>query len=130
MTVGAHTLSHPVLSRAPDDLAWHEISESRSVLKKALGQEAWAFAYPFGNGATVTRRDVRLTEEAGFRCAFMNVGGGFGAPMDRFAVPRVHVTSEMNLSEFEAHISGFYRTLRKRLRRTDTNEDELDAAPA
>jgi hypothetical protein len=45
----------------------------------------------------------------------MNVGGGFGAQIDRFAVPRVHVTADMKLSEFEAHIAGFYRNLRKRL---------------
>jgi peptidoglycan/xylan/chitin deacetylase (PgdA/CDA1 family) len=128
MTIGAHSLSHPVLSRAPDDLAWREISESRSALEKALGRTVWAFGYPFGNAATVTRRDLRLVEQAGFRCAFMNAGGGFGAKIDRFAVPRVHVTADTNLSEFEAHISGFYRSLRKRLRGADPGEDGLDAA--
>ena len=126
MTIGAHSLSHPILSRAPDDLAWREISESRSVLEKVLGPTVWAFGYPFGNAATVTRRDLRLAEQAGFRCAFMNAGGGFGARIDRFAVPRVHVTADMSLSEFEAHISGLYRTLRKRFRGAD--EDELEAA--
>jgi hypothetical protein len=35
--------------------------------------------------------------------------------VDRFTVPRVHVTADMNLGEFEAHVAGFYRTLRKRL---------------
>ena len=115
MTIGAHSLSHPVLARAPDDVAWREISESRTVLEKVLGQTVWAFGYPFGNAATVSRRDLRLAEQAGFRCAFMNAGGGFGANIDRFAVPRVHITADMSLSEFEAHIAGFYRTLRKRL---------------
>lgn len=128
MTIGAHTLSHPVLSQAADDLARHEISENRNVLEKILEQTVWAFAYPFGNAATVTRRDLRLAEQAGFRCAFMNVGGGFGATIDRFAVPRVHVTADMNLSEFEAHVSGFYRSLRKRLRGAD--EKDLEAVLA
>ncbi len=49
----------------------------------------------------------------------MNVGGGFrgkiSAEINRFALPRVHVTADMTLAEFEAHISGFYRSLRKRL---------------
>ncbi len=122
MTIGAHSLSHPILAQLPDDMAWQEISESRSLLEKALGQTVWAFGYPFGNAATVTRRDLRLAEQAGFRCAFMNTGGGFGAKIDRFAVPRVHVTADMNLYEFEAHITGFYRTLRKRL----PGRDELE----
>ncbi len=123
MSIGAHSLSHPILARTPEDVAWREISESRSVLEKALGQTVWAFGYPFGNAATVTGRDLRLAEQAGFRCAFMNAGGGFGAKINRFALPRVHVTAEMSLAEFEAHISGFYRSLRKRL----LGSDELDA---
>lgn len=133
MGIGAHSLSHPILARAPADLAWREISESRSVLEKALGQKVWAFGYPFGNAATVTERDLRLAERAGFLCAFMNTGGGFGAKIDgakivaakinRFAMPRVHVTASMNLAEFEAHVSGFYHALRKRL----LGGDELEA---
>ncbi len=120
MSVGAHTLSHPILARASDDLAWQEISESRSVLENALGRTVWAFAYPFGTAATVTRRDLKLAEQAGFRCAFMNTGGGLGAKIagakiHRFALPRVHVTADMSLAEFEAHVSGFYHSLRQRL---------------
>jgi hypothetical protein len=137
MAVGAHSVSHPILACASKELAWREISESRSVLERVLGQTVWAFAYPFGNAATVTGRDLRLAEEAGFRCAFMNVGGGLGAKINRsgigrseighpkinrFALPRVHVTADMNLFEFEAHISGFYRSLRQRLLGVDEME--------
>ena len=132
MTIGAHSLSHPILARASEELAWQEISESRKVLEEALGQTVWAFGYPFGDATTVTGRDLRLAEDAGFRCAFMNTGGGFGAKIDRakisgakinrFALPRVHVTADMSLFEFEAHISGFYRSLRKRL----LGRDELE----
>jgi len=133
MTIGAHSLSHPVLACLPDDLAGREISEGKRVLEKTLDRAVWAFAYPFGNADTVTRRDIRLAERAGFRCGFMNVGGGFGAEVAgsngtaaesrRFALPRVHVTADMNLAEFEAHISGFYRSMRRRL----LGEDELNA---
>lgn len=126
MTIGAHSLSHPILAQAPDDLAWQEISTSRSVLENALGQTVWAFGYPFGNASTVTSRDWRLARQAGFRCAFMNAGGGFGAKINRFALPRVHVTADMSLFEFEAHISGFYRSLRNRLLGGDEMEAVVD----
>ena len=77
-------------------------------------QAGLALAYPFGDPASVTGREQEMAERAGFSCAFLNVGGGFGAPMPRYALPRVHVTGEMNLGEFEAHVSGFYRSLRER----------------
>jgi peptidoglycan/xylan/chitin deacetylase (PgdA/CDA1 family) len=137
MSIGAHSLSHPILARASEELAWREISESRNVLEKALGQTVWAFAYPFGDAATVTGRDLRLAEQAGFRCAFMNTGGGFGAKVNhskineskinRYALPRVHVNGDMSLFEFEAHISGFYRSLRKRLLGVDEIEGMVGA---
>ena len=55
-----------------------------------------------------------MAEQAGFACAFLNVGGGFGSEIARFALPRVHVTGEMSVAEFEAHLSGFYASLRRR----------------
>jgi len=114
MSIGSHTLSHPVLSQQAPELAWKEISESRGVLEDAVGRPVWALAYPFGDAASVTSREQEMAMRAGFQCAFMNVGGGFGAPLPRFALPRVHVTADMGLAEFEAHVSGFYRTLQKR----------------
>lgn len=115
MSIGSHTLNHPILSRQTSEEAWREISESRSQLENAVSRPVWALAYPFGDPASVTTREMQMAEQAGFQCAFMNVGGGFGAQLPRFALPRVHVTADMNLSEFEAHVSGFHRDFRSRL---------------
>jgi peptidoglycan/xylan/chitin deacetylase (PgdA/CDA1 family) len=114
MSVGAHTLSHPVLSQLSPEDAWEEISASRCRLQETVDKPVWALAYPFGDASCVTEREREMAQRAGFTCAFLNVGGGFGAEMPRFALPRVHVTGEMNLGEFEAHVSGFYRVLRGR----------------
>jgi hypothetical protein len=46
----------------------------------------------------------------------MNVGGGLGTELPPHAIPRVHVNAGMTLSEFEAHVSGFYETLQRRVR--------------
>jgi peptidoglycan/xylan/chitin deacetylase (PgdA/CDA1 family) len=115
MSIGSHTLNHPILSQQSSELAWMEISESRSVLENATGKPVWALAYPFGDAASVTTREIQMAEQAGFECAFMNIGGGFGASLPRYALPRVHVTADMSLSEFEAHVSGFHRDFRSRL---------------
>ena len=58
MTIGAHTLSHPILSLCSDEEARHEIQQSKNDLEQALGRQVWAFAYPFGNSATMGEREV------------------------------------------------------------------------
>jgi peptidoglycan/xylan/chitin deacetylase (PgdA/CDA1 family) len=118
MAVGAHTLTHPVLSQLSPEAAWKEIAESRCKLEQTIDRPVWALAYPFGDFACVTGREQEMAERAGFSCAFLNIGGGLGAQMPRFALPRVHVTGAMNLGEFEAHVSGFYLSLRQRFLRS------------
>ncbi len=119
MSVGAHTLSHPMLSQLPDDRAWYEMTESRRRLQEAVGCPVWALAYPFGGPGSVSRRELSMAQKAGYTGAFLSYGGGFGADLPRYALPRIHITCDMTLSEFEAHVSGFYRSLRKRLGRED-----------
>jgi peptidoglycan/xylan/chitin deacetylase (PgdA/CDA1 family) len=116
MCIGAHTLSHPMLSQSSADAAWREISESKRSLEQALGQQVWALAYPFGDSSSITSREVQMAKRAGFKAAFLNVGGGFGTETPKFALPRVHITAEMTLVEFEAHISGVHRSLRELFR--------------
>jgi peptidoglycan/xylan/chitin deacetylase (PgdA/CDA1 family) len=117
MSIGSHTLTHPVLSQQGSESAWREMSESRTVLQKAIGKPVWALAYPFGGAESVGAREMQMAEQAGFECAFMNTGGGFGASQPRYALPRIHVTATMTLPEFEAHVSGFYREFRSRMQR-------------
>jgi peptidoglycan/xylan/chitin deacetylase (PgdA/CDA1 family) len=130
MCVGAHTLSHPMLSRVSTELAWNEISGGRHSLERALGRPVWALAYPFGDAVSITPREPEMAERAGYTCAFTNFGGGFGAYTPRFALPRVHVTLGMSLAEFEAHLSGFYRSLRRRFMRQDETRLAIPARGA
>jgi hypothetical protein len=116
MTIGAHTLSHPVLVEQSADLARAEIAECRKALEKGVGRPVWAIAYPFGDPHSVGTREYKLAEEAGYECAVVNVGGVLDPVSARFALPRIHVTAEMSLSVYEAHISGVHDALRSRLR--------------
>jgi peptidoglycan/xylan/chitin deacetylase (PgdA/CDA1 family) len=119
MCIGAHTLSHPLLAVSSPETAWREISESKQALEQNLAQEIWALAYPFGDSSSVTSREVQMAEQAGFKSAFLNVGSRLGTPAPKFAFPRVHITREMTLAEFEAHISGFHRALQERFKGPD-----------
>jgi peptidoglycan/xylan/chitin deacetylase (PgdA/CDA1 family) len=112
MSIGAHTLSHPVLSLSSEEEARREIQDSKIEIERALGRPVWAFAYPFGNASTLGPREIRLAQEAGFACAFLNVepyaeASSVQAP-DRFGLYRTHVTSDTSLPEFAAHVSGLH----------------------
>lgn len=118
MTIGAHTMSHPVLSQLPAELAWAEIHDCRYRLESILQSQVWAFAYPFGDTQSVGPKVLELPKDAGYKLAFLNYGGGLGVHPALLAFPRVHVTATMKLGEFEAHVSGFYARMQKRLGRT------------
>jgi peptidoglycan/xylan/chitin deacetylase (PgdA/CDA1 family) len=111
MTIGAHTLSHPVLSLCSEEEALREIRESKNEIERALGRPVWAFAYPFGDSSTMGEREVRLAQEAGYACAFLNVEHWRAGPANPFALPRIHVTANMTLPEFAAHLSGLHARL-------------------
>jgi len=112
MTIGAHTLSHPMLSQMSGPVAWREISESRAQLGKAIGGEVWAFAFPFGTVEAVRGRDAELAQRAGFTCAFMNTESSLGH--DKFQLPRIHVSAGMGLAELKAHLCGLHRSLHEK----------------
>jgi peptidoglycan/xylan/chitin deacetylase (PgdA/CDA1 family) len=116
MSVGAHTVSHPVLSKQSAVLAEYEISESRRILEKSLRIPIWSMAYPFGDPASATQREFDLAKRAGYDCAFRNCGGPVTASSSWFALPRIHVTAEMRLSELEAHVSGFHSRMSESVR--------------
>ena len=118
MSIGAHTLSHPLLSETPPDHARAEIADCKTKLETALGKPIWAMAYPFGDAQSVTPQVLAMPEKAGYAAAFVNFGGGLGATLPPYALPRIHVTSQMSLAEFEAHVSGFYLRLQRLSGRT------------
>lgn len=129
MTIGAHTLTHPILTQLPSELALNEIVESRSRLEAAVGREVWAFAYPFGDETSVTPEVVAMAQKARFEAAFVNTGGGLGAKLPWHAIPRVHVTNEMGLAEFEAHVSGFYQSFQRGVRGAPEGRNAVLDAP-
>ncbi|HEY1802778.1 MAG TPA: polysaccharide deacetylase family protein [Terriglobales bacterium] len=116
MTVGAHTMDHPVLAQCTEEIAREEIAGPLKLVPADWNMRI--LAYPFGTHETVSARDASLAEAAGYHCAFMNVGGSVSPHVNRFAVPRIHITADMKFGEFEAHASGFHQDIQNRLSRS------------
>jgi peptidoglycan/xylan/chitin deacetylase (PgdA/CDA1 family) len=110
MEIASHTLTHPMLSHAPSQLAAEEITQSRNLLEGVLQKPVWALAYPFGDAESVTEREIGFAQGAGYRCAFLN----YETPaFSRFAMGRLHMTSDISIPEIRAHLSGFHSALHR-----------------
>ena len=64
--IGAHTCTHPRLSKIPREFAREEISASKKKLEDRFGQPMEHFAYPFGDYDDAV---VEMVREAGFKTA-------------------------------------------------------------
>jgi len=70
MQIGAHTVSHPILSRLDEAGARAEMASSKAELESLLGRPVTLFAYPNGKpGQDFLPRDAELARQLGFRAA-------------------------------------------------------------
>lgn len=89
MQIGAHTRSHPILTRLGDDAARTEILGSKHDLESLLGEPVTLFAYPNGKpGVDYGASHARMVREAGFAAAVSTAPGAASASSDRFQLPR------------------------------------------
>ncbi|ACL60694.1 polysaccharide deacetylase family protein [Methylobacterium nodulans] len=93
VTIGAHTLSHPMLAKHDAATARREIAESRAILAARLGRVPQHFSYPVGDPTSAGPRDFALAAAAGFATAVTTRPGHlFAAHAEHLhALPRVSV---------------------------------------
>lgn len=90
MGIGAHTISHPILSRVSDDESRREIDGSIKELRELLGQEIRTFAYPNGRpGTDYARRDVEIVSSTGIRVAVSTAWGYANSDTDSHQLARI-----------------------------------------
>jgi len=73
--IGAHTVTHPVLSDLPAAAQRWEIEASRRHLSQVVDAPIELFAYPYGGADSYTDRTVELVRAAGYEAAFTTVAG-------------------------------------------------------
>lgn len=89
MTIGAHTVSHPILARVAEQEARTEMILSKQTLEAITGSEVTLFAYPNGKPETdYTAKHVQLAREAGFSAAVSTAWGVATKRSDMFQIPR------------------------------------------
>jgi peptidoglycan/xylan/chitin deacetylase (PgdA/CDA1 family) len=71
ITIGSHSATHPLLSRAPVQVQHEELARSKATIESWIGRPVTAFAYPNGRPRIdYTEDTIRELEVCGYRHAF------------------------------------------------------------
>ncbi|HEY6831926.1 MAG TPA: polysaccharide deacetylase family protein [Pseudolabrys sp.] len=109
VSIGAHTISHPILAQLDPAAAAREIGDGKARLEGRLGRQIRHLAFPFGDPAAVGVREVRLARQAGFVTAVTSRPGHVFADHGTHlhALPRVSINGLFQSeSAFRALLSG------------------------
>ncbi len=106
--IGAHTCTHPVLSRLPVADQRQEIVESKLWIEAELGAPVNSFSYPFGGREDYGAESVEEVRRCGFRYACSNFEGYVRRSTDPHQLPRFLVR-DWDADTFAHKLKGWFR---------------------
>ena len=104
VSIGAHTVHHPMLERHSAEIQRREILQSKEYLESVLNHPVKHFAYPFGNYNDDTEG---ILEKGGFDCACSAQGEAVWKKSDRFFLPRMEAT-DLSGEEMEQTLETWF----------------------
>lgn len=114
ITIGAHSISHQILSRMTPEKLEVEIGGSKAETEKLTGRPAQFFAYPNGRMVDINRTVVNLTARH-FDAAVTTETGLNRAGGDKYLLRRVGIGRNLSFGQFKVLVSGLYHIMQKPL---------------
>jgi peptidoglycan/xylan/chitin deacetylase (PgdA/CDA1 family) len=105
MDIGAHTVTHPLLSVMSQAEQFAEIVGSRQKLTEILGRKVDTFSYPYGNFTTET---VDIVKAAGFEMALACETNVVEKGANQFQLGRFGV-GDWEGEKFRQHLHEFFQ---------------------
>lgn len=117
VSIGSHTMSHPILSRESRERVRLELRDSKTRLETVLQRAVDAFAYPNGRSEDFNDMVVEEAKEAGYSSAVTTMPGINTAATDSFMLKRIEVHNRMcsdvrgrfSPALFWANVFGMFR---------------------
>jgi peptidoglycan/xylan/chitin deacetylase (PgdA/CDA1 family) len=109
VTIGAHTVRHPMLAALDPDAQREELREARATLERWIRRPVTVASFPFGGRGDFDADSVALTREAGFVRNAANVPGSAHRWSDPLRLPR-HLVRDWDRAEFERRVGEFLLT--------------------
>ncbi len=102
---GAHTQTHPILTRISEEEARSEIFGSKKELEAIFQEPVRHFAYPNGEAGDFDETHERLIAEAGFDSASSSILGLNDSGTNPYALRRVYAAEEP-IARFACRLAG------------------------
>jgi CelD/BcsL family acetyltransferase involved in cellulose biosynthesis/peptidoglycan/xylan/chitin deacetylase (PgdA/CDA1 family) len=106
ITFGAHTVTHPVLSKISQPQLKREIAGSKKTIENRLQQPVLHFAYPFGQVQDFNAEAKLAVQDAGFKTAVTTIWGLNDPDDDPFEFKRF-TPWETDPAEFKMKLDWF-----------------------
>ncbi|KAF1075764.1 polysaccharide deacetylase family protein [Methanogenium sp. MK-MG] len=105
--IGAHTMTHSMLSMQPEAAQKEEIIQGKLSLERMLGHQVHTFSYPYGGKIDFNKTTVKIVRKAGIDTACANYGSTFIKKVDPYRLPRVLVR-DWDLQVFSYNIGKWF----------------------
>lgn len=107
LTIGAHTVTHPMLGRCEKTQASREIIACRAELERRFARPVLHLAYPVGDCGSAGPREYVMAREAGYRSAVTTQPGFIMPGCDLYALPRLSINGYVqDIKAVDALLSG------------------------
>ena len=119
-TIGAHTVTHPILTMLTEEEARAEMADGAAAIETHLGVRPQHFSYPVGGPDCAGAREFALAAELGFKTAVTTRPGVLFAEHGRHlnALPRLSVNGAFQRRRYlDVLLSGAPTALANRFRR-------------
>jgi peptidoglycan/xylan/chitin deacetylase (PgdA/CDA1 family) len=110
ITIGAHTMNHICLKQQLEEWVVEEMKASKSEIEKYIGKEVVHFAFPFGGELDVSKRELEIAAEVGFRTSTLNQAGSIfkSNKKSKNALARMPLGNRIDNERMSNYINGIY----------------------
>jgi peptidoglycan/xylan/chitin deacetylase (PgdA/CDA1 family) len=112
MDFGAHTITHPILTRISEQQINQEIKGSKKKIEDEIGRPVSSLAYPNGMRADVNNDVVNITKNSGFMTAFTLLNGPTSlseVKKNPYIIRRIFISHRHTIPQFSLLTSPFNR---------------------
>jgi peptidoglycan/xylan/chitin deacetylase (PgdA/CDA1 family) len=114
VTIGSHTVTHPILPNCRDHQVDYELAESKRKLEEWTGKPVYTLAYPNGS---FDGRERRFLKKHGYKLAATIENNLARSNGDCYLLPRTDVMDDGSFAENLCHAMGVWKPAVNRFKR-------------